>query len=171
MKWLQRVRDPWLSFCKCDLDKDPLGGLCAYPGSNQLDCPWCGCGYMFSCAVCHYAFTFSEAVELSVDPEALAIRVGGRVGLDHSVLQRRTESLCSFEQRLTLGTRYAALDGSIFSRDEPAVFVGIHAVHDFAQAPQFTDKNLHESRLAAPSYWNGRRRSDWVGSLRRKPVF
>ncbi|HJN76044.1 MAG TPA: hypothetical protein QGF58_19085 [Myxococcota bacterium] len=51
-RFLIKDSDDLLSFCKCDT------GLVGVPG--QLDCPWCGCGWMLSCIDCRKSFVFAR---------------------------------------------------------------------------------------------------------------
>src|SRR6266566_1407987 len=55
MIYLRKANDNLVSHCKCDE---------AYISApSQMDCPWCGCGWLFTCSHCRKAFTFAEAVE------------------------------------------------------------------------------------------------------------
>lgn len=54
--YLVKKNDDVISHCKCEE---------SFVGEEgQLDCPWCGCGWLFSCSKCRKAFTFSEAAEI-----------------------------------------------------------------------------------------------------------
>src|SRR5438874_12347121 len=56
--YLRKANDDLVSHCGCDL----TDALISSPG--QLDCPWCGCGWLFVCKQCRKAFTFAEGVEI-----------------------------------------------------------------------------------------------------------
>lgn len=54
-KFFFKADDDVLSHCTCT--DAPA------QSSSQLDCPWCGCGWLISCATCGKAFTFAEVRE------------------------------------------------------------------------------------------------------------
>ena len=62
--FLAKANDDLISHCKC-----------AYTfigAPAQMDCPWCGCGWLFVCPKCRKAFTFARAVECNLTREQLA---------------------------------------------------------------------------------------------------
>ena len=61
-----KANDEVLSFCAC---QQPLVAL---PG--QLDCPWCGCGWLASCIECRKAFTFAKVVDVDLTYEQIVRR-------------------------------------------------------------------------------------------------
>jgi hypothetical protein len=64
--YLQKDNDDLVSHCRC------REAFISYP--PQMDCPWCGCGWLFSCIKCRKAFTFARAVEVNDSWEELACR-------------------------------------------------------------------------------------------------
>src|SRR5205809_7865690 len=52
--------------CKCPQ------ALMTFP--PQMDCPWCGCGWLFTCIECRKAFTFARGVLVDLTWEELARR-------------------------------------------------------------------------------------------------
>src|SRR5690349_1929085 len=64
--YLKKASNELVSHCTCD--DAPI----TFP--PQMDCPWCGCGWLFCCANCRKAFTFAVAVELDESWEATAMR-------------------------------------------------------------------------------------------------
>jgi hypothetical protein len=54
---LERANDRGVCFCTCER------ALAAVP--DQMDCPWCGCGWLFSCASCGKAFTYAKPVRIA----------------------------------------------------------------------------------------------------------
>ena len=62
--YLVKANDDLVSHCQCEQ------GIIAEPG--QVGCPWCGCGWLFSCIKCRKAFTFATAVEIDKTWEELA---------------------------------------------------------------------------------------------------
>jgi len=53
MVYLVKASNDLISHCKCEYA--PIGA----PG--QMDCPWCGCGWLFLCPKCRRAFTLCNA--------------------------------------------------------------------------------------------------------------
>lgn len=66
MIYLRKANDDLISHCKCG------DGYISAPA--QMDCPWCGCGWLFICSECRKAFTFAEAVEVDFSLEEMAER-------------------------------------------------------------------------------------------------
>ena len=52
--------------CHCDCEDAPV----SFP--PQADCPWCGCGWMFTCLKCRKAFLFARCVPRRETLEELA---------------------------------------------------------------------------------------------------
>ncbi len=57
-KFLFKANDDVLSYCSC------VGEPAMSTG--QLDCPWCGCGWLISCAKCGKAFTYAVVRETDI---------------------------------------------------------------------------------------------------------
>src|SRR5689334_9846882 len=96
--------------CHCKCDK----ALITFP--PQMDCPWCGCGWLFSCIECRKAFTFARGVEVEESWKDLAIREftnkwGKRPAQEEvtSWVEAMKELLADVE----VGERYVCLDGAI----------------------------------------------------------
>jgi hypothetical protein len=66
--YLRKANDGFVSHCKCD----KADALISSP--SQMDCPWCGCGWLFICSRCCKAFTFVEAVQVDESWEKTADR-------------------------------------------------------------------------------------------------
>src|SRR5262245_31898380 len=64
--WLVKANNNFISWCRCD-DAPIAWG-------QQLDCPWCGCGWLFSCLKCRKSFTFARAVLMKETIQELAAR-------------------------------------------------------------------------------------------------
>ncbi len=62
--YLKKANDDLVSNCKCN------DGRITYP--PQQDCPWCGCGWLFTCISSRKAFTFAAGIELETNWEELA---------------------------------------------------------------------------------------------------
>jgi hypothetical protein len=130
----------------------------------QMGCPWCGCGWLFTCMSCRKAFTFARAVEVDETWNQLAVRdlrgawrkppeqkdVDGWIGA-------MKELLADVE----LGKQYVCLDGLFIPTDATGVsFRGWHSEHDLDFVPQveaLTDRSIVERLLANRDYWESRR--------------
>jgi hypothetical protein len=55
---LRKTNDDFVNHCKCA----KADALISSPG--QMDCPLCGCEWLFNCSGCGKAFTFAESVEV-----------------------------------------------------------------------------------------------------------
>jgi hypothetical protein len=64
--FLTKASDMVISHCRCPSEN----ALIMFPA--QMDCPWCGCGWLFTCRTCRKAFTFATAVEVEASLEELA---------------------------------------------------------------------------------------------------
>src|SRR5258706_13992899 len=62
--FLTKANSDMISHCKCE------SALIGAPA--QMDCPWCGCGWLFVCAKCRKVFTFARAEEVLFSWEQLA---------------------------------------------------------------------------------------------------
>jgi hypothetical protein len=52
--YLKKANDELVSHCRC------AEALITFP--PQMDCPWCGCGWLFTCIECRRAFAFAEGI-------------------------------------------------------------------------------------------------------------
>jgi hypothetical protein len=151
--YLQKAGDDVISHCSCG------DGRMTFPA--QMDCPWCGCGWLFTCISCRKAFTFAIGVELETTWEELAREdlikkwhkepakkdvhdwVGAMKAILHDVM---------------VGERYVLLDGSILRADSKDIeFDGWHAHHRFNALPQFDaldDRAILRKTLGNRDYWN-----------------
>ena len=71
VKYIAKANNDVLSHCQC---ADTLAA-----GPAQLDCPWCGCGWLFSCIKCRKAFTFGRVVSAPVDSADSPLGWGWRI--------------------------------------------------------------------------------------------
>lgn len=125
-----------------------------------MDCPWCGCGWLFTCLDCRKAFTFSRCVEVSTPYEELARRDIARRSRQRKVgaweIRAWTRSMADVMSGLTPGREYVYLDGSFFGTDEHVEFDGWHSHHFLAALPQTEFRN-DPSRLkeffSRRDYW------------------
>jgi hypothetical protein len=66
--YLAKANDDLVSHCRCARPDALISSPC------QMDCPWCGCGWLFICSRCRKAFTFAQAVEVNETWEQTADR-------------------------------------------------------------------------------------------------
>ena len=160
--YLKRANKDLIAHCKCN------DGRITYP--PQMDCPWCGCGWLFTCLTCRKAFTFAEGVELENTWEELA-------ELDWKVwaipiTRRRINSWVTDMKRLLKdvkpGRVYACLDGKVLEKTARRIaFEGIYAHHEFKRLPHvdaLKDRRVMDEVLSNTDYWRnhkvkGRRRN------------
>jgi len=150
--YLVKKNDDVISHCKCE---ESLVGE-----EGQLDCPWCGCGWLFSCSKCRKAFTFAEAVEIEKTWEEIA-----HEDLTAYYNREPTETdISEWVQRMKymmshirLGETYVYLDGCyIPAKDKDIKFEGLYANHKFKVLPQVSaleDSSSIPATLENPEYW------------------
>jgi len=150
--YLAKSNDRLVSHCKC------VKGLITFP--PQMDCPWCGCGWLFTCIECRKAFTFAKGVVTDEPWEEIAqrdlrCRPGGEPAVED------VESWVGAMQELLAnvieGEEYVCFDGLIIKADPSAVrFDGWHSRHDLPYVPQtaaVSDPSVLRSILGNPEYW------------------
>jgi hypothetical protein len=151
--YLKKASDELVSHCTCD--DAPI----TFP--PQMDCPWCGCGWLFCCANCRKAFTFAVAVELHESWEATAMRDLGNRAPDFKPTEddiaawvEAMQELCS---ELEVGQEYVYLDGWFIPRNSEGIEVeGMHSYHELDCVPQVValqDKAIVEEVLSNQEYW------------------
>jgi len=110
--YLRKVNDDVVSHCKCD------DGRISFP--PQLDCPWCGCGWLFACITCRKAFTFVEAVELETTWIELAredIRNKWKEEPSDDDVASWIKAMKEILGDIELGERYVIIDGAVLKTD------------------------------------------------------
>ena len=135
--YLRKANNDVLSFCGCD----PKDALVAHPG--QLDCPWCGCGFLFSCWKCRRAFTFAEAFETELtlddivrrDFEAFLGPRDAKEYLSERGLKMRKHDIERMLQGVELGGAYVYLDGYAHRVGQERSFVGVYGRHALSGFP------------------------------------
>ncbi len=126
----------------------------------QMGCPWCGCGWLFTCIECRKAFTFARGVEVNETWEETARRdLTNRWNAKPS--KREVTSWVLAMQELLadveVGKKYVCLDGAIIPADVDELDIeGWHSHHEFAFVPQvaaLTDRSIIDNYLANREYW------------------
>jgi hypothetical protein len=151
--YLKKASNELISHCTCD--DAPI----TFP--PQMDCPWCGCGWLFCCANCRKSFTFAVAVELNESWEATARRDLGNRGKDFIPTAddiadwiEAMQELCS---EIEVGEEYVYLDGWFIPRETDEITIeGMHSYHELTCVPQVValeDKAIIEEVLGNEAYW------------------
>lgn len=125
-----------------------------------MDCPWCGCGWLFICSRCQKAFTFAQAVEVSESWETTADRIL------REMFQRQPEvdEIDEWVEFMKLllkaavpGELYVYFDGYIVpTTSERVKLEGWHSWHDLDFVPQVAaleDPGIRVDYLCSQEYW------------------
>lgn len=155
MTYLRKANGDVIDHCDCS------DGYISAPG--QLACPWCGCGWLFSCSHYRKAFTFAEAVEVDFTLEELARRdlqhwtpAGSEPSKDD--IESWVEFMRALLEGVEAGQRYVYFDGVLIRTDADGVsFEGLHSSHDLAVVPQveaLRDQSIIRDLLCNPQYWH-----------------
>lgn len=152
MIYLRKANDDVVSHCSCG------DGRVTFP--PQMDCPWCGCGWLFTCVTCRKAFTFADAVELDGSWETIAredLRNGTGDDPSDDEVASWIEAMQDLLADIEAGKRYVILDGAVLPIDATNVeFDGWHAHHQFAELPQaqaLDDATALKAQLGKRAYW------------------
>src|SRR3546814_13186225 len=82
--------------------------------SGQLDCPWCGCGWLIPCLTCRKSFTFAEVRETDITliefgrPEVVA---RGLPNVSEEELAEWAEGMAVAIDEFEVGELVVTLDG------------------------------------------------------------
>ena len=158
-KFLFKANDDVLSFCSCE--NQPA------MSSAQLDCPWCGCGWMIACSKCSKSFVFAEVRETDIPLVELGRREVAARGLQSVTEQDinewaegMTETLRPFK----VGDIVVYLDGWYWGIDSTDLaFDGDYASHRLSRLPHaeaLDDPARLRALLGEKRYWLDRERSD-----------
>ncbi len=156
---LMKSSNDLLSFCDCDR---------AFATHGQMDCPWCGCGWLFTCAKCRRAFTFAELRDVPESYEDIArIEAEGFFGCpprasDAERMEAEVEWQSFWGEHAVSGARLIYLDGQVLSVDQTDFdFEGWTARHAFKDLPHKAGtKAALEAVFGQPSYWQDRALSE-----------
>jgi hypothetical protein len=150
--YLKKANDDVVSHCSCG------DGRVTFP--SQMDCPWCGCGWLFTCMTCRKAFTFAEGFEIEATWEELAredIRNGWQDEPSDEDVAAWVAAMQEILADVAPGHRYVILDGAVIPVDATSVaFDGWHAHHDLESLPHvdaLSDTSVIEELLANREYW------------------
>jgi hypothetical protein len=160
-KFLVKANDQLVSHCTCTA---PLASC-----SSQLDCPWCGCGWLICCQECGKAFTFAKVIQTDLTYEQIIRRDFSKRGYDVGDSEVAdlaiwlAEAMAPFE----LDDIVIYLDGAYFGIDERDIeFTGLFAEHSLNHLPHaeaLKDSAVLGEVLGEASYWFDRERPDRSG--------
>jgi len=126
--YLMKDGNDLVSHCKCDM------AYITFP--SQMDCPWCGCGWLFTCINCRKAFTFAKGVEVKDSWIDLARRDITNRGLqtpDDDAVEEWIAAMRELLADVKVGKQYVCLDGLFIPVDATMVeFKGWHSKHSFS---------------------------------------
>jgi len=153
--YLRKAGADVICFCTC------VDGRVTFPA--QMDCPWCGCGWLFTCITCRKAFAFAEGIELETTWEELAQE--DLVNNWHhepsaTDIQAWIAAMKEILHAVRVGERYVILDGSVFPANSKDIeFDGWHSHHQLSTFPHFDaldDRSLLDKILGKRAYWETR---------------
>jgi len=153
--YLVKANDDVISYCRCTTA--PM----AWPA--QMDCPWCGCGWLFVCSHCGKPFMFARAEYIDEPIEEIGRR---------DLLARRNEEpskedvaewvhvMRILQKGIEPGKLYAYLDGFCLPIDEQQIaFEGWAARHDLPHLPHvdaLKNANVLDLTIGSERYWRER---------------
>ena len=149
--YLAKASDKLVSHCRC------ADGLITFP--PQMDCPWCGCGWLFTCIGCGKAFTFAKGIEVPEPWEETAKRDLRRWGKEppRDRVSEWVEAMKELLRDVNPGEEYVCLDGMIIPTTATSVcFEGWHSRHDLPFVPQVAalqEPSVLDSTLGDRDYW------------------
>jgi hypothetical protein len=150
--YLKKCNDDLVSHCKCE------SAIAAYP--PQMNCPWCGCGWLLTCIECRKAFTFAVAVELDTTWEELAktdIKKRNHAEVTDEDISDWVASMKEILAGIEVGKSYVCLDGYVIPVDAEGVNIeGWMSKHNFDFVPQvkaLEDRSIIDNYLSNSEYW------------------
>ncbi|MEW4455468.1 hypothetical protein AB1L30_22555 [Bremerella sp. JC817] len=155
--FLKKANDDLVSHCKCS----PSVWIA---GPGQLDCPWCGCGWLFICPQCRRAFTFAVAESCDLTWEELAwhdLKTRYSEPPTDEEVEMWIDCMKSVVGDLEEGKQYVYLDFYAIPVDaENFDFDGMFSQHKLLWVPQvqaLTKPAIVDEVLSNPDYWLDRR--------------
>lgn len=151
--YLVKKNDDLISHCNC---KESLVGE---PG--RLDCPWCGCGWLFSCTKCRKAFTFATGVEIDKSWTEIAredLFGYSKKEPSEKEVDEWVDFMKGMMEHIEVGRDYIYLDGYFIPAYEGSFEAeGWYSKHDFSEPPQVTaidHPEIIEDVLSKREYWD-----------------
>ncbi len=125
-----------------------------------MECPWCGCGWLFTCISCRKAFTFATAIETDEPWDEIARRdIMGQTGSDpdDEYVAQWVAAMKEITADVVPGKEYVCLDGVLVPSEATGLqYTGWHAAHDLDFVPQvraLEDESILEEILGNLDYW------------------
>jgi hypothetical protein len=157
-KFMFKANDDIVSFCACE-DVPAMS-------SGQLDCPWCGCGWLFSCSRCTKSFVFAEVRLTDIPLLELGRQEAAVRGLTvtEEEIAEWAESMATAFDDFEVGDVIVYLDGEYWHRDATDIaFEGLYARHRLDRLPHaeaLSDPPLLERVLGDANHWFDRELPD-----------
>ena len=150
--YLERSNSKLICHCRC------RQALVAAP--TQMDCPWCGCGWLFTCLNCRKTFSFARGVEVDESLEELGrMDLESRRGTDMELddLDRWVEWMGVLLKGVEPGKEYVYLDGYFIDVNTiPLRYDGWYSRHDLPWVPQMKaleDPTVLTDTVGDEEYW------------------
>ena len=133
--------------------------------TSQMDCPWCGCGWLISCSECRKAFTYGVIKETDSTLLYLARREATIRGIIEDLVEADlcdwADSMDDELSRFEVGEHVVYFDGCYFPvTSEPVQFNGLYSEHDLECIPHWdamTDPHYLDQTLGNQQYWRERK--------------
>lgn len=158
VKYIAKANNDVLSHCAC------TNALAAGPA--QLDCPWCGCGWLISCMKCRKAFTFGRIVDVDRSYADIVREdfAGRGVSADAEDIEHGAQWMEEALADLGVGDIVVYLDGAYLPVDTANfAYDGWYAQHDFDRLPHavaLEQPNALRETLGDKAYWDERKLED-----------
>ena len=156
--YLRKANDDFVSHCKCARTE----ALISSPG--QMDCPWCGCGWLFGCRQCRKAFTFAEGVEVDESWEEAGdrdVRALYQRDPETGEVEEWVECMKALLKGVEPGGLYVYFDGHVISTTAQNLRIeGWHSNHQLDFVPQVAamdDPSIRTDLLGSVDYWQSNR--------------
>jgi hypothetical protein len=156
--YLRKANDDFVSHCRCHRGD----ALISSPG--QADCPWCGCGWLFTCSRCRKAFTFAEGVEVNEsweDTGTRDIRAFFRREPEPGEVEEWIEFMKILLKGVECGEQYVYFDGFVIPVTADGITMeGWHSHHQLDFVPQvaaLSDSEICDGLLSSTKYWQSNR--------------
>ncbi len=156
--YLRKANDDFVSHCKCD----SAAALISSPG--QMDCPWCGCGWLFICGWCRKAFTFAEGVEVNEswdDTGSRTIRALYEREPEPGEVEEWVDWMKIILKGVQCGEKYVYFDGYVIPVTADGITIeGWHSHHQLDFVPQvaaLSDADVRDGLICSREYWQSNR--------------
>jgi hypothetical protein len=129
-----------------------------------MDCPWCGCAWLFICSRCRKAFTFAEGVEVNeswAETGDRTVRALYRREPDAGEVEEWVGFMKILLKPVKPGELYVYLDGYVIPTTSDGVTIeGWHSHHNLEFVPHvaaMNDPAIRDDVLCSREYWQSNR--------------